>query len=415
MFSVRRILGFVLWLAIVTALAGCAGSNMGAGNTPEAVYHPKFPLGIKTLKDARKDLASLLENRKDALLIDFFSTYCKQHGLQDLTTTKAGFHEIEKGNSGACSISFAPPPSPMVWVHDLKNIYVRTDMLKVTSRLFVLYADLPCLPIKVDAAADGYYAIYVGQDQIGLYLPSEKNAQRVADDLFFIQQHYQRDYQEHLALFEARAAKSRKLAVKPPLSEEQRKYIVQANYLTRQKDYDGAIDMYRKLIDLDPVSYPGAYFNLALLNAQLYRIGPAIGYMKQYLSLVPAAKDARSAQDKIYEWELKLPCPQASVSSQAGGGYLGVTIQSAAEMPGESSGPGEGKGVRVLEVTKGSPADRAGLERDDIIVLFDGKQINASSDLPGLVASAPGKTVDVEIYRNGRDRTVKVDIGKLPN
>ena len=74
----------------------------------------------------------------------------------------------------------------------------------------------------------------------------------------------------------------------------------------QQKDYSGAIEIYRKALDLDPTAYPEACFNLALLSAQMKRFNPAIGYMKQYLSLVHRAPDARSAQDKIYEWELMM-------------------------------------------------------------------------------------------------------------
>ena len=91
------------------------------------------------------------------------------------------------------------------------------------------------------------------------------------------------------------------------MSEEQREFVVQANALNQRKDYARAIDLYLKAIDLDPVSYPGAYFNLALLSAQLKRYKQAISYMKQYLLLVPEAKDARSAQDKIYEWKILMP------------------------------------------------------------------------------------------------------------
>ena len=303
----KRALVVTACLFIMAALAGCAGpfteDYWKDYSTPKDVYQPKLPLGIKTLEDARKDLAGMLENRKDAVEIDFYGKY-----LQGLTTTPAGFDEIEKGVSGACTMSFVPPPYPGVMVQGLKNINVGPDMLKVSSRLFVSYADLPYLPIT-SYTQSGSYGVYLGValssflGKVQLFPLSKKEAHRVADDLFFIQQQYQRHYQEQLALFEARAATYRKLAVKPPISEEQRKYIVQANSLTQQKDYDGAIDMYRKAVDLDPVSYPDAYLNLALLNGQLYRFRPAIGYMKQYLSLVPEAKDARSAQDKIYEWE----------------------------------------------------------------------------------------------------------------
>ncbi|RPH28717.1 tetratricopeptide repeat protein [bacterium] len=129
-------------------------------------------------------------------------------------------------------------------------------------------------------------------------------AQRFADDLFVIQQSLKKKQDERAARLESRADEYRALAVKPPVTEEQRKLIVQANVLNQQQDYTGAIALYLQAIDLDPVSYPGAYFNLALLSAQMKRYNTAIRYMKQYLQLAPEPADARSAQDKIYEWEL---------------------------------------------------------------------------------------------------------------
>ncbi len=295
----KHALPYTVCIFIMAALAGCAVLPFTEDYwkdyyAPKDVYQPKLPVGIKTIEAAREDLAGMLENRKDAVEIDFFGKY-----LQGLTTTPAGFDEIQKGVSGACTMTFSPS---WVMVRGLKNIDVRPDMLKVSSRLFVLYADLPYLPINSHTEA-GHYGVYLGVNRVQLFPLSKTEAERVADDLFFIQQQYQRYYQKQLGLFEARAATYRKLAVKPPISEEQRKYIVQANYSTQHKDYDEAIDLYLKAVDLDPVSYPGAYFNLALLSGQLHRFRPAIGYMKQYLSLAPDANDARSAQDKIYEWE----------------------------------------------------------------------------------------------------------------
>ncbi|MBW2599462.1 MAG: tetratricopeptide repeat protein [Deltaproteobacteria bacterium] len=90
------------------------------------------------------------------------------------------------------------------------------------------------------------------------------------------------------------------------MSGKQREYIVQANALSQRKEYREALELYLKAVELDPVSYPGAYFNMALLSAQVKRFDSAITYMKQYLMLVPDAKDARNAQDKIYEWKLVL-------------------------------------------------------------------------------------------------------------
>ena len=127
---------------------------------------------------------------------------------------------------------------------------------------------------------------------------------QIADDLFLIRQHVIQQRESRLALFKEKAAQYRALAIKPAMSEEQRKFVVQANTLNRLKDYAGAIGLYLKAIDLDPVSYPGAYFNLALINAQIKHYNAAVSYMKQYLMLVPDAKDARSARDRIYEWKI---------------------------------------------------------------------------------------------------------------
>lgn len=91
-----------------------------------------------------------------------------------------------------------------------------------------------------------------------------------------------------------------------PITEEQRKYIVQANALTEEKKYREAYNYFGKVIEIDAVSYPQAYFNMALLASQFNDFMLAIFNMKKYLILLPDAPDARASQDKIYEWELKI-------------------------------------------------------------------------------------------------------------
>jgi hypothetical protein len=145
---------------------------------------------------------------------------------------------------------------------------------------------------------------------ITLNFADRGTAEKAADALYFMQQDLQnlRDKgSERLAKFEPVAAQYRALETKPQMSEEQRKLVVQANALTEKKQFFNAREKYLAALALDPTSYPGAYFNLALLEAQMNLPFSAIAYMKQYLLLVPDAKDARSAQDKIYEWELLLP------------------------------------------------------------------------------------------------------------
>lgn len=132
-----------------------------------------------------------------------------------------------------------------------------------------------------------------------------RQAQVFADAVAFL--HQKNLYDQSISSvkdFEPVAAEYRKLKVKPPVSEEQRKYVVQANSLNQQKMYVQAIELYKKATDLDQTAYPAAYSNLALLSAHIRKFDAAIYYMKKYLLLEPEAKDARGAQDKIYEWEI---------------------------------------------------------------------------------------------------------------
>ena len=306
---IKRVLVLTACILIMAAFAGCAGSNFDADNTPVAVCRPKLPADIKTFEAARKDLAGLLEHRYSNLHLYFFSNYLAQHGLEDLMRTDAG--QIEEGVvADAKSFTFISPPyRPYFEIEvDTKTISVRDDMLKLSPRLFVCYEDLPHLPITVKKLKNGE-AVFLGDRQVAIGGLNEGDAHRIAIDLCSMQpgcENFQKENEHQRALFASLAAQYRGLAVKPPMPEEQRKYIVQANALSRIKDYDGAIDLYQKAIHVDPVSYPGAYFNLALLYAQTTQFDMAISCMKQYLLLVPEAKDARSAQDKIYEWEIMM-------------------------------------------------------------------------------------------------------------
>ncbi|MDO9254118.1 MAG: hypothetical protein Q7U54_01305 [Bacteroidales bacterium] len=125
-----------------------------------------------------------------------------------------------------------------------------------------------------------------------------------ADNLIFIRNYYcEKQYTSQLALFGPFADKYRALEIKPTVSEEQRKYIVQANGYNEQKNYVKAIELYLKATEVDPTAYPAAYSNLALLSAQVDKFDAAIYYMKKYLMLEPESPDARGAQDKIYLWE----------------------------------------------------------------------------------------------------------------
>lgn len=131
-----------------------------------------------------------------------------------------------------------------------------------------------------------------------------KMAQNFADAIFYMRQKYlSAKSNDDFARFELVAAKYRALKVKPAVPEEQRKYIVQANSMTQMKNYPEAIKLYDQAIASSQTN-PVIYYNQALLFAQIKQYDSAINRMKKYLMLVPNASDARSAQDKIYEWEI---------------------------------------------------------------------------------------------------------------
>jgi serine protease Do len=95
-------------------------------------------------------------------------------------------------------------------------------------------------------------------------------------------------------------------------------------------------------------------------------------------------------------------------------GRIGVVIQEVTRDLATSFGLEKPRGALVNSVEKGSPADKAGIEATDIILSFDGKQVDASSDLPRIVGSTrPGSQSSVELWRKGAKRTVTVTVGEL--
>lgn len=124
------------------------------------------------------------------------------------------------------------------------------------------------------------------------------------DLLYYMQYSYGKKYYiEEVTSFKQLADSYQTLAEKPAISEEQRKYILQANAFNDVKDYASAIQYYDKAFALNPISYPAGYYNLALIAGLAGNYSYAILNMKKYLLLQPNAPDAREAQDKIYGWE----------------------------------------------------------------------------------------------------------------
>ena len=96
-------------------------------------------------------------------------------------------------------------------------------------------------------------------------------------------------------------------------------------------------------------------------------------------------------------------------------GRIGVTIQELTRELAESFGLSKPSGALVSNVEKNAPADKAGIEVSDVILKFDGKPVNSSSDLPRMVAAVkPGTKVVVELWRKGKSKQVTVEVAEMP-
>ena len=95
-------------------------------------------------------------------------------------------------------------------------------------------------------------------------------------------------------------------------------------------------------------------------------------------------------------------------------GWLGVRIQAVTKDIAEAMDMSEPKGALVAGVDDKGPAKKAGLETGDVIVTFDGKDVPEMRDLPRIVAETEvGRTVKVEVIRDGKQKTYNVKIDRL--
>lgn len=97
-------------------------------------------------------------------------------------------------------------------------------------------------------------------------------------------------------------------------------------------------------------------------------------------------------------------------------GRIGVVIQEVTKELADSFGLPKPQGGLVAKVEKGGPADKAGVEEGDIILKFDGKPINQSSDLPRAVGmTRPGSKATVQVWRKGSVRDLTIAVAEMPD
>jgi serine protease Do len=106
--------------------------------------------------------------------------------------------------------------------------------------------------------------------------------------------------------------------------------------------------------------------------------------------------------------------PQLKGKGKVTRGYLGVLIQRVTPEIAESLGINRPRGALVADVTKGGPAETAGIKVGDVITEFDGKEIKDSNELPIVVArTAVDKKVLVKVVRDKKEITFTIPVGEM--
>jgi serine protease Do len=95
--------------------------------------------------------------------------------------------------------------------------------------------------------------------------------------------------------------------------------------------------------------------------------------------------------------------------------FVGITTGSLNPQQDAQLGLPANTGVGIGSVSAGSPAEKAGLKADDIIIKFDGKAVQGEEGFVGLLlAHKPGDTVTFTVLRNKQPQDVKVTLGQAP-
>jgi len=95
-------------------------------------------------------------------------------------------------------------------------------------------------------------------------------------------------------------------------------------------------------------------------------------------------------------------------------GWLGVRIQDVTKEIADVEQLDEPRGALVASVAENSPSYKAGVKAGDIILEFNGERIQEMKELPIIVAKTEvGKKVDVKIWRNKKEITKKIKLGRL--
>lgn len=105
---------------------------------------------------------------------------------------------------------------------------------------------------------------------------------------------------------------------------------------------------------------------------------------------------------------------QLKASGKVTRGRIAVAIGDVTKEVADSLGLGRARGALVGSVEPGGPAEKAGIEAGDIILKYNGRDIEKASDLPRMVGDTkPGTRVPLQVWRKGQTREVPITVTEL--
>jgi len=157
-------------------------------------------------------------------------------------------------------------------------------------------------------------------------------------------------------------------------------------------------------VAINPGNSGGPLFNLkgevVGINSQIYsRTGGFMGL--SFAIPIDVAMDVQN---------------QLRTAGRVSRGRIGVVIQEVTKELADSFGLDRPRGALVNAVEKSGPAAKAGVETGDIILRFNGKEVESSIDLPRIVAAThPGTRAGMQVWRKGSSRDLTVSVGEIPD
>jgi serine protease Do len=111
---------------------------------------------------------------------------------------------------------------------------------------------------------------------------------------------------------------------------------------------------------------------------------------------------------------IKNMLPTLTKGGQIIRGMLGVSIQEVTRELADQFHLPANKGALISQVSKDSPAEKAGLKAGDVVVRFNGRAVTDTGQLRNMVASAaPGSKASIVVIRNGKEESFTATIGKM--